>query len=345
MAKPLGCAVPLAAGVRWPGLALLPLKSAGHDRRMDADAAARLFAFLVSASGGAQPAVAWDQLETFELMQENEVDVSSLEHFEVEDLTEIGLASGLALHLLSRIGPHLRGESPGGGEGVATVAAGGGAAQVAALQEDPMEDMANEARRGTAVALAAAAQPAPAPAPEADSCYICGGGGHRWHDCPSSAEQVAAVTAALADEGSEELDIDALRCLCWLTRTYEPTQPLVRGTESSINDVDAALSILVENEVDVSTMEHFQDEDFDELTLSLGIKLVGLPRYAEHKSQGSITQVLELVDFLMTAGEQMIFFQFKTTTVVRSFSDSQSLLWVYLRRRESVGANQAVPGR
>ena len=132
-------------------------------------------------------------------MGENEVDVSSLEHFGEDDLTEIGLESDLALYLLGRVGPYLRGELAGGESGATTVAAGGeptAVVVVGAEEEDPMEAMANEARRGAAVAMAAAVSPAPAP--ESETCYICGGRGHTWHDCPSSAEQQPQAVVAVA---------------------------------------------------------------------------------------------------------------------------------------------------
>jgi cold shock CspA family protein len=296
--------------------------------RMDSEEAAALRAFLQYAWRAQPAAVAAHNFDaTFGLMEENEVDVTSLEHFTVEDLTEIEIPIALAEHLLATIGPYLR-------------APASASAELSAI--DSM--------------MAAARQPATAPPQpaEVELCYICGGTGHEWNNCPTAqavpvavaaaaaaaaapapaapaaATTAAAVSPALAVPAAaavavqntaaattpapvgsvvaasagddEELDVDALRCVLWLSRIYEPDVPLVADSrrDSPAEDVAAALDVLVENEVDVSSMQHFQPGDFHELELALSIQRVGLPRYAEH-AQESAAPVLELVDFLVAA--------------------------------------------
>lgn len=99
----------------------------------------------------------------------------------------------------------------------------------------------------------------------------------------------------------EAEDISALRCVLWLSKVYAPRAPLVTDVGADGNpagEVDAALEILIENEVDVTSMEHFQPEDFSELALSVEIRSVGLPHYAKHTVQ---TGFLELVEFLLAS--------------------------------------------
>ena len=101
-------------------------------------------------------------------------------------------------------------------------------------------------------------------------------------------------------------EIDSLACLLWLSKIYSPSLPLtlslpaVAGSVDPVEDVSTALGILIENEVDVDSIRHFQAEDFEELKLSIHIQIEGLPRYTARYTEGQ-RELLDLIEFLCSA--------------------------------------------
>ena len=104
----------------------------------------------------------------------------------------------------------------------------------------------------------------------------------------------------------EPEEIDALACLLWLSKVYSPSLPLtlslptVAGSVDPVEDVSTALGVLIENEVDVDSIRHFQSEDFEELKLSIHIQREGLKRYTAGYTEGQ-RELLDLIEFLCAA--------------------------------------------
>ena len=211
----------------------------------------------------------------YAILHENEADVSSLEHFEMEDMLEMELDEGAARAIMACV-------ASGGGDAAMVPSGGGGGA---------------------------------AGGDDAAICYICGGQGHSWQHCPRSdsaraPEAAVVVHAAPAEEHAGEADEgadEAMRAALWRAMAFGDAvgAPLVvgGGAQGAAADVQAALEILLENEIDPDTIIHFQDEDFAELGLSLDIMRFGVPREGEAPLSGlADAQICAIGEFLCAAG-------------------------------------------